>query len=142
MGATTGSESFLLLPKEQFCEFNRLFPQITQDVLSTLDFLSSPIVVKNHYEQLWVRKIRDKRKIRAQIVILGYNFFSKELSHENIRLSQVLGWIVEILHSAAEVGSSSSKGNCQEYLVEQEVLADHQDQTAVNDSIFLKNAGF
>ncbi|CAG7785947.1 unnamed protein product [Allacma fusca] len=141
MSCSTYSKSEIeLLSNKEILKFQELFPKITKDVLGKVDFTNPPSFVKKHYAQLWVNNIPRGKKTRAEMLILSYKFFAHDLSEENIRLSHILGWIVEIFHSAALVG----RGFKNKPAVPESCSCgkDVVDLSSVNDMTFLENAAF
>ncbi|CAG7718053.1 unnamed protein product [Allacma fusca] len=103
-GSTFSKSDIQLLSDKEIWKFQEIFPKITRDVLDKVRLADPSSFTERHYAQLWVNNVPQGRKIRAEMLILAYKFFEHDLTEEKIRLSYILGWIVEIFHSADLVG--------------------------------------
>ncbi|CAG7818529.1 unnamed protein product, partial [Allacma fusca] len=133
-------EKLKLLSDDEIKNFSELFTEISAVALSSIEFQQLPPCVKTYYEQLWCYNIPRGRKIRAEVLILSFKFFSSGISKDTITLSYILGWILEILHSASTIGDAlrGKIANGKSYCYPQDDIG----VAVANDMIFVENAAY
>jgi farnesyl diphosphate synthase len=88
------------LPKDEKLDFMGVWPDIVRDLTEYSKKFDSKISPK-HFPKSLQYNVPNGKLNRGISVVLAYKMFcqAKELTDENIRLAQLLGWCVEMLQS-------------------------------------------
>jgi len=85
-----------LLEKEEFDKFNAVFPQLSKFLTEIPEFRDMPETNRWLARVLQYNVPHGKRN-RGLATALAYRYFTDELDDNNVHLSYILGWTVEIV---------------------------------------------
>lgn len=87
-----------LLDKDEFEEFNAVFPEISRFLTEIPEFRDMPETNRWLARVLQYNVPHGKRN-RGLATALAYRYLTDELHEGNVKLSYVLGWTVEMLQA-------------------------------------------
>nr|BBH72801.1 farnesyl diphosphate synthase-3 [Nasutitermes takasagoensis] len=127
--------------KDENQDFMSVFPDIVRDLTETGRHLDIPDATK-WFEKLLQYNVSGGKKNRGLTVVYAYRMLAakEELTPENIRLSQIMGWCVEMLQAHFLVlddiidGSVSRRGQPCWYLYK------NIGPAAINDGLLLEQS--
>lgn len=84
--------------KEDKQIFNSFYPVVVQNFLESAKEMNVP-ELKQWYPRMLEHNLLGGKRRRGLTVVISYKFLedSKNLSEENIRLANILGWCVELV---------------------------------------------
>jgi hypothetical protein len=86
-----------LLTKEERSDFNSVFPDIVRDLIETPEMRD--MAETNHWlARVLQYNVPHGKRNRGLATALAYRYMTNELFEENIRLSYILGWTVEMVN--------------------------------------------
>jgi farnesyl diphosphate synthase len=129
-------EETKLLSEKERGDFNAVFPVLVEDLTGSPDLRDMPETNR------WMKKVLEYnvpfgKQNRGLSLALAYRYLAKDLTRDNIQLSYVLGWCVEILQAFFLVAddimdeSETRRGRLCWYKV------DSLGPTAFNDALLL-----
>ncbi|XP_063908101.1 farnesyl pyrophosphate synthase isoform X2 [Zophobas morio] len=94
------STNYTLVTKDESREFMAVFPDIVRDLTDAGRQTDIPEVTKR-YAKLLHYNVPNGKKNRGLAVVAAYKMLEKEenLTPENIRLANIMGWCVEVLQA-------------------------------------------
>jgi len=131
-------DSSKLLTKEEYAEFSTVFPDLVRDIVTDLELRDMP-ETNEWVEKLLNYNVPHGKQNRALLCASAYRYLTKDLTEENIRLSYIVGWCVEILQAFFVVmddimdDSPTRRGSPCWYRLKNVGLI------AINDGIILEN---
>ena len=92
------STNYTLVTKDESREFMAVFPDIVRDLTDAGRQTDIPEVTKR-YAKLLHYNVPNGKKNRGLAVVAAYKMLEKEenLTPENIRLANIMGWCVEVV---------------------------------------------
>ena len=86
-----------LLTKEERADFNSMFPDLVRDLIENPEMRDMPET--NHWlARVLQYNVPHGKRNRGLATALAYRYMTNELFEDNIRLSYILGWTVEIVN--------------------------------------------
>lgn len=130
----------LVISKDELRDFMGVWPDIVRDLTEYAKQFDTKISPK-HFPKSLQYNVPNGKKNRGLALVLAYKMLAPadQLTDENIRLAQILGWCVEMLQSvfimADDImdGSETRRGHACWYKL------DNVGLTAINDSMMIGN---
>ncbi|KAK4885119.1 hypothetical protein RN001_001390 [Aquatica leii] len=126
--------------KEESRDFMAVFPDLVRDLTDVPEYVDIPEVTKR-FAKVLQYNVPCGKKTRGLTTVATYKLIEdpSKLSDQNIRLAQILGWCVEMLHGSFLINddimdaSKTRRGATCWYLV------DGVGMQAINDALLLEN---
>ncbi|KAF5303654.1 hypothetical protein FQA39_LY09901 [Lamprigera yunnana] len=127
--------------KEEACDFMAIFPDLVRD-LTVLPEYSDITEVTKRFAKVLQYNVPCGKNIRGLTTVAAYKLTEdpSKLTEKNIRLAQIMGWCIEMLHSSVIISddvmdsSQTRRGAPCWYLV------DGIGMQAINDALLIENS--